>query len=169
MEHHAFQPSQSDKGSASAIPRATYRLQFNSDFGFVRAAEIAPYLAKLGVSHVYCSPYLRPRPASSHGYDIISHTELNPELGDANDFARMVAAFSAHGLRQILDFVPNHMGVGGADNAWWLNILEWGPHSQFADWFDIDWNPDQAYLRNKVLVPFLGEQYGAALKSGALG
>ena len=168
MEHYAFQPSQSAKGSASAIPRATYRLQFNSDFGFVRAAEIAPYLAKLGVSHVYCSPYLRPRPASSHGYDIISHTELNPELGDANDFARMVAAFRAHGLRQILDFVPNHMGVGGADNPWWLDILEWGPYSQFADWFDIDWTPDQAYLRNKVLVPFLGEQYGAALKSGAL-
>ena len=109
-----------------AMPRATYRLQFNKDFGFADAAALAPYLAGLGISHIYASPYLRARPGSTHGYDIVSHTELNPELGTAETYAHMVAAFKAHGLSQILDFVPNHMGVGGADNPWWLNVLEWG-------------------------------------------
>src|SRR3982751_2013338 len=97
-------------------PRATYRLQFSRDFGFADAARVAPYLAKLGVSHVYASPYLRARPGSTHGYDIVAHDELNPELGSVEDFGRMVAEFDRHGLGQILDFVPNHMGVGGADN-----------------------------------------------------
>jgi (1->4)-alpha-D-glucan 1-alpha-D-glucosylmutase len=162
------EPSHLVKGIDRAIPLATYRLQFNRDFGFDHAAKVASYLAELGVTHIYCSPYLRPRPGSPHGYDIISHTELNPELGDASAFAQMVATFRHHELRQILDFVPNHMGVGGADNPWWLDILQWGRHSQFAAWFDIEWNPDQAYLHDKVLAPFLGEQYGHALKSGAL-
>ena len=112
--------------SARPTPRATYRLQLNRDFGFDQAAALAPYLAALGVSHVYCSPYLRARPGSLHGYDIVSHTELNPELGDAEAFARMAATFRAAGLGQILDFVPNHMGVGGADNPLWLDVLEWG-------------------------------------------
>ncbi|WP_020175396.1 malto-oligosyltrehalose synthase [Methyloferula stellata] len=153
---------------APGIPRATYRLQFNKDFGFDDAAVLAPYLAALGVSHVYASPYLRARPGSTHGYDIVSHTELNPELGTAEAYARMVAAFKAHGLSQILDFVPNHMGVGGADNPWWLNVLEWGPDSEFAGWFDIDWETDRLYLRQKILVPFLGDHYGAVLASGGL-
>lgn len=150
------------------IPRATYRLQLNKEFGFDRAAALAPYLAGLGVSHVYCSPYLRARPGSMHGYDIISHTELNPELGDALAFERMCRRFRDHGLGQILDFVPNHMGVGGADNPWWLDVLEWGPDSEFAGWFDIDWDSDHTYLQGKLLVPFLGEQYGTALQAGAL-
>jgi (1->4)-alpha-D-glucan 1-alpha-D-glucosylmutase len=150
------------------IPRATYRLQLNKDFGFDQAAALAPYLAKLGVSHVYCSPYLRARPSSTHGYDIVSHTELNPELGDAEAFDRMVVAFRKNGLGQVLDFVPNHMGVGGADNPWWLDVLEWGPNSEFAGWFDIDWESDRRYLQGKLLVPFLGDQYGAVLQSGAL-
>jgi (1->4)-alpha-D-glucan 1-alpha-D-glucosylmutase len=150
------------------IPRATYRLQLNKEFGFDQAAALAPYLARLGVSHVYCSPYLRARPGSTHGYDIVSHTELNPELGDAEAFDRMVAAFRDNGLGQVLDFVPNHMGVGGADNPWWLDVLEWGPDSEFADWFDIDWESDRRYLQGKLLVPFLGDQYGAVLQSGAL-
>ena len=154
--------------SARPAPRATYRLQLNRDFGFDQAAALAPYLAALGVSHVYCSPYLRARPGSLHGYDIVSHTELNPELGDAEAFARMAATFRAAGLGQILDFVPNHMGVGGADNPRWLDVLEWGRNSQFAGWFDIEWEPDQPSLRDKLLVPFLGEQYGAALEAGAL-
>src|SRR4051812_22791194 len=104
------------------IPRATYRLQLNKDFGFDHAAALAPYLARLGVSHVYCSPYLRARPGSTHGYDIVSHNELNPELGEGATFGRMVAAFRDNGLGQVLDFVPNHMGVGGADNPWWLDV-----------------------------------------------
>jgi (1->4)-alpha-D-glucan 1-alpha-D-glucosylmutase len=150
------------------VPRATYRLQFNRDFGFDQASALAPYLAALGVSHVYCSPYLRARPGSPHGYDIIRHNELNPDLGDRASFDRMVAAFRNHGLKQILDFVPNHMGIGGADNPWWLDVLEWGRDSEFAGWFDIDWEPDQRYLLGKVLAPFLGEQYGATLESGGL-
>ncbi|MBA3517442.1 MAG: malto-oligosyltrehalose synthase, partial [Rhizobiales bacterium] len=150
------------------VPRATYRLQLNKDFGFDQAAALAPYLARLGVSHVYTSSYLRARPDSTHGYDIVSHTELNPELGDAESFERMAAAFRQNGLGQVLDFVPNHMGVGGADNPWWLDVLEWGPQSDYAGWFDIDWEPDRNYLQNKLLAPILGDQYGAVLESGAL-
>ena len=164
-EHRAAGETQP---SLRRIPLATYRLQFNAAFGFGQAAALAPYLAGLGVSHVYCSPYLRPRPGSTHGYDIINHNELNPELGGAEAYAEMVAAFEEHGLRQILDFVPNHMGVGGADNPWWLDVLQWGRRSEYADWFDIDWEPDQPYLHDKLLAPFLGEQYGAALGAGIL-
>ncbi len=149
-------------------PRATYRLQFTRDFGFADAARIAPYLARLGVSHVYASPYLRARPGSTHGYDIVAHDQLNPELGGAQDYARMAEAFAANGLGQILDFVPNHMGVGGADNPLWLDVLEWGPESRYAGWFDIDWEPAAGYLAEKLLIPVLGDQYGRALEDGKL-
>ncbi|MCQ8277595.1 malto-oligosyltrehalose synthase [Acetobacteraceae bacterium KSS8] len=150
------------------VPRATYRLQFHKEFGFRHATALAPYLGRLGVSHVYASPYLKARPGSTHGYDITDHHKLNPELGTDDDFAAMVAAFRQNGLGQILDFVPNHMGVGGADNPLWLDVLEWGPDSDHAGWFDIDWDPDRRYLLNKILVPFLGDQYGAELKAGKL-
>src|ERR1700679_770877 len=150
------------------VPRATYRLQFHKGFGFVAAAALAPYLAKLGISHVYASPYLKARPGSTHGYDIVDHRQLNPELGGESAFHDMVAAFRKHGIGQILDFVPNHMGVGGADNLWWQDVLEWGPDSEYAGWFDIDWDPDPLSLRGKLLVPFLGDQYGAVLESGQL-
>lgn len=148
--------------SAKPVPRATYRLQFTEEFGFRAAADLAPYLALLGVSHVYASPYLAARPGSSHGYDIVDHTRLNPDLGSEEDFAAMVAAFRAHGLGQVLDFVPNHMGVGGADNPWWLDVLEWGPASAYSGWFDIDWRA------GKLLIPVLGDQYGQVLESGGL-
>jgi (1->4)-alpha-D-glucan 1-alpha-D-glucosylmutase len=151
-----------------SAPRATYRLQFHKDFGFDDAAAIIPYLTRLGVSHVYASPYLKARPGSTHGYDIVDHARLNPELGGAEAFGRMVAALKQHGLKQILDFVPNHMGVGGADNPLWLDVLEWGVDSDYAGWFDIDWDSDYRYLRGKLLMPFLGEQYGVALQSGQL-
>ena len=148
--------------------RATYRLQFTPEFGFAQAAELAPYLARLGVSHVYASPYLKARPGSTHGYDIVDHGALNPELGDAAAFAAMLQAFETNGLGQIIDFVPNHMGVGGSDNPFWLDVLEWGSESQYAGWFDIEWKPDREYLRGKVLVPFLGRQYGTELEAGNL-
>ncbi|HVY13815.1 MAG TPA: malto-oligosyltrehalose synthase [Rhodopila sp.] len=151
-----------------STPRATYRLQFNSRFGFDDAAAVAPYLARLGISHIYASPYLKARPGSLHGYDIVDHDALNPELGDEAAFRRMVQAFADCGLRQILDFVPNHMGVGGVDNPLWLDVLEWGADSLYAGWFDIDWDPERRYLQGKVLVPFLGDQYGAVLESGQL-
>jgi (1->4)-alpha-D-glucan 1-alpha-D-glucosylmutase len=149
-------------------PRATYRLQFNRDFGFKEAARIAPYLARLGVSHVYASPWLKARSGSYHGYDIVDHQSLNPELGSRQDFDAMAAAFRTYGLRQIADFVPNHMGVGGADNPLWLDVLEWGPESVYAGWFDIEWRSDRQYLQDKLLVPFLGDQYGVELYSGKL-
>lgn len=149
-------------------PRATYRLQFNKDFGFDQAAALVPYLAKLGVSHLYASPYLKARPGSTHGYDIVDHNALNPELGDQAAFERMVAALTANGLKQVLDFVPNHMGVGGSDNPLWLDVLEWGQDADHAGWFDIDWDPDHRYLHDKVLVPSLGDQYGVALDAGDL-
>ncbi len=149
-------------------PRATYRLQFTPDFGFEAAAALAPYLARLGVSHVYASPYLKARPGSTHGYDITDHNVFNPELGGSRGFAGLSAALKAEGLKQILDFVPNHMGVGGSDNPFWLDVLEWGPDSAYAGWFDIDWDSDQAYLHDKLLVPILGGQYGLELAEGRL-
>ena len=149
-------------------PRATYRLQLHKHFGFAAAAALAPHLARLGISHVYCSPYLKARPGSTHGYDIVDHAALNPELGSDDDFATMCATFRAHGLGQILDFVPNHMGVGGADNPIWLEVLEWGRESAYAGWFDVDWEPDRHYLHDKLLTPLLGEQYGVELEAGKL-
>ncbi|MBU8542104.1 MULTISPECIES: malto-oligosyltrehalose synthase [Roseomonadaceae] len=146
----------------TVIPRATYRLQFHAGFRFADAARLAPYLARLGISHVYASPWLKARPGSTHGYDIVDHAALNPELGSEADFRAMVAAFMENGLGQIVDFVPNHMGVGGADNPWWLHVLEWGPESDCAGWFDIDWRA------GRLLVPFLGDQYGVVLESGQL-
>ncbi len=150
------------------IPRATYRVQLNGEFGFDRTAAIADYIARLGVSHLYASPYMKARPGSTHGYDIVNHNELNSEVGDQNDFRDLVEALKRNNLGQILDFVPNHMGVGGSDNEWWLNVLEWGQESPYAGYFDIEWESDYRYLQGKVLVPFLGDQYGAVLVSGGL-
>jgi (1->4)-alpha-D-glucan 1-alpha-D-glucosylmutase len=150
------------------IPRATYRLQLHKGFGFDAATACLPYLAALGISHAYFSPYLKARPGSAHGYDIVDHSQLNPELGDEAAFNRMSECLKAHSLGHILDFVPNHMGVGGADNPLWLDVLEWGPDATHAGWFDIDWDPDRRYLYNKILVPFLGDQYGVELERGVL-
>jgi (1->4)-alpha-D-glucan 1-alpha-D-glucosylmutase len=154
--------------NGNIAPRATYRLQFNQGFTFRDAAEAVAYLDRLGISHVYASPYLTARPGSPHGYDITDHNALNPELGTAADFEDFVTALHARGMAQILDFVPNHMGIGKADNAWWLDILEWGPASPFANYFDIDWTPAKRELRGKVLLPFLGDHYGAVLEAGEL-
>jgi len=150
------------------LPSATYRLQLRKEFGFRDAAGIAPYLARLGVSHVYLSPYLRSRPGSTHGYDIVSHVELNPELGSEEDFDFLVATLGEHGLGQLADIVPNHMGVGGADNPWWLDVLEWGVQSSYARWFDIDWGSEGGNAPAKLLMPVLGNQFGVELVSGAL-
>lgn len=150
------------------IPLSTYRLQFNRDFTFAQAAELVPYLAALGISHCYASPYLRARPGSTHGYDIIDHNRLNPEIGSEEDFERFVAALREHGMGQILDVVPNHMGVMGSDNAWWLDVLENGQASDYASYFDIDWDPVKDELQGKILVPILGDQYGNVLDNGEL-
>ena len=151
------------------VPRATVRLQFHAGFRFDDATELVPYFAALGISHVYASPFLAARPGSAHGYDIVDHTRFNPELGDEASFDRLVAALHHHGMGLILDFVPNHMGIGGADNAWWLDVLEWGAMSPFAAFFDIDWAPAEPSLKGKVLLPFLGDHYGEVLERGELG
>jgi len=150
------------------VPRATYRLQFHKGFGFDDAVGILPYLARLGVSHVYCSPIHRARSGSTHGYDVVAHDEINPELGGPEAFARFCAALKAHGMGQLLDMVPNHMGVLGGDNAWWSDVLENGPSSLFAQHFDIDWNPLNRELTGKVLLPVLGNHYGDVLMAGEL-
>ncbi len=150
------------------IPTATYRLQFNRTFTFRDAAAIVPYLSALGISHVYASPYLRARPGSLHGYDIIDHNALNPEIGSEEDYEHFVSELHRHGMGQILDIVPNHMGVMGSDNAWWLDVLENGEASDFASFFDIDWDPIKDELQGKVLIPILADQYGDELEAGKL-
>ena len=152
----------------TAIPRATYRLQFNSRFTFDDAAAIVPYLRDLGISHVYASPFLKARGGSTHGYDIVDHNAFNPELGGEAGFLRMSDALRAAGLGMILDFVPNHMGVGLADNAWWLDVLEWGPKSPHARAFDIAWDALPHRRQPGVLLPILGKPYGEALRDGEL-
>ncbi|WP_430233701.1 malto-oligosyltrehalose synthase [Nitrosomonas communis] len=150
------------------IPLATYRLQLNRNFTFSQAAQLVPYLAMLGISHVYCSPYLKARPGSSHGYDIVDHNALNPEIGTKEEFEAFCTALHAHGMRQVLDLVPNHMGIMGSDNQWWLDVLESGPASFYASFFDIDWQPLKEELRGKVLLPILGRSYGDTLESGEI-
>jgi (1->4)-alpha-D-glucan 1-alpha-D-glucosylmutase len=150
------------------IPRATYRLQLNGDFTFAQAEAIVPYLSTLGISHCYVSPCLKARPGSMHGYDIVDHNSLNPEIGSPEDFDRLVTALHEHGMGLILDIVPNHMGVMGSDNAWWLDVLENGEASVYAGFFDIDWHPLKEELQGKVLVPVLHDHYGAVLESGEL-
>jgi (1->4)-alpha-D-glucan 1-alpha-D-glucosylmutase len=152
----------------SAVPLATYRLQLTRDFGFDDAAALVPYLKQLGITHLYASPFLKARPGSTHGYDIVDHARLNPELGGDEGFARLSAALKNHGLGLILDFVPNHMGVGRSDNAWWLDVLEWGQRSPHAAAFDIDWDALAHRRHPGVLLPILGRPYGEALQSGEI-
>ncbi len=152
----------------SPIPRATYRLQLNRDFTFAQATAIVPYLSALGISHCYVSPCLKARAGSMHGYDIVDHESLNPEIGSTGDFDRFVTTLDEHGMGLILDIVPNHMGVMGSDNAWWLDVLENGESSVYAGFFDIDWHPLKDELHGKVLIPVLHDHYGAVLESGDL-
>lgn len=151
-----------------AVPRATYRLQLHREFTLQDAARIVPYLAQLGVSHVYTSPLLKARPGSMHGYDVVDHTQLNPELGTREDFDRFVATLHQQGLGLIVDIVPNHLGVMGDSNHWWLDVLENGPAAQAAAHFDIDWRPNRGTMRNRLLVAVLGEPYGAVLERGEI-
>jgi (1->4)-alpha-D-glucan 1-alpha-D-glucosylmutase len=149
-----------------AIPLATYRLQLTADFGFDAAAAIVPYLKSLGITHLYASPFMKARHGSTHGYDIVDHTHLNPELGGEEGFERLSEALKAHDLGLILDFVPNHVGVHFADNPWWLDVLEWGPASPHAVSFDIDWDILPFRSRPGVLLPILGSSYGQSLEKG---
>ncbi len=151
-----------------AVPIATYRLQLSAAFGFDAAADLVPYLRALGISHLYASPFLKARAGSAHGYDIVDHNQLNPEFGGEEAFARLSQALAEADMGLILDFVPNHMGVGFADNGWWLDVLEWGPRSPYATWFDIDWDLLPYRRGGGVLLPILGRPYGDALESGEI-
>ena len=151
-----------------AIPIATYRLQLTADFDFDKAAAIVPYLKALGITHLYASPFMKARKGSTHGYDIVDHTRLNPELGGEAGFERLSQALRQHDLGLILDFVPNHVGVHFADNPWWLDVLEWGPASPHAVSFDIDWELLPYRARGGVLLPIIGSSYGEALERGEI-
>ena len=152
----------------AAIPVSIYRLQFNRQFTFAEATRLVPYLHQLGISHCYASPYLKARPGSSHGYDIVDHNELNPEIGSHDDFERFIAELQQNGMGLITDIVPNHMGIMGSDNSWWLDVLENGQASAFAAFFDIDWHPIKKTLQNKLLIPVLGDHYGNILEQQEL-
>jgi (1->4)-alpha-D-glucan 1-alpha-D-glucosylmutase len=153
---------------APSIPIATYRVQLTSSFGFDDAARIVPYLKGLGISHFYASPFLKARAGSTHGYDIVDHNILNPEFGGEDAFLRLSKALAQADIGLILDFVPNHMGVHYADNAWWLDVLEWGPKALHASFFDIDWNTLAGRPHGGVLIPILGRPYGEALENGEI-
>ena len=148
----------------AAIPIATYRLQFNAAFTFEDAAAIVDYLDALGVSHCYASNYFKAVPGSLHGYDVADPTALNPEIGDDRTYARWVTRLRSHGMGHIIDLVPNHMGISKSANPWWQDVLENGPSSRYAAVFDIDWHPLKPELEHKVLLPILGDSYGAVLE-----
>jgi len=150
------------KGAPLVVPVATYRLQFHKGFGFKDAIRLVPYLASLGISHLYASPFLKARPGSTHGYDVVDHNAVNPEIGTERELNELIALLKKQGMGMVLDLVPNHMGVLHADNAWWLDVLEKGRASPYARFFDIDWR------RGKLLLPVLGKHYGEALESGEL-
>jgi (1->4)-alpha-D-glucan 1-alpha-D-glucosylmutase len=149
------------------LPRATYRLQLHRGFTFADAREIVPYLATLGISHVYASPIMTARAGSMHGYDVVDPTRINPELGGEDEFRRFVATLRHHELGLIVDIVPNHMATD-AGNAWWMDVLAHGRRSQYAKFFDIDWHPPNKDLQNKILLPVLGRPYGEALEAGEI-
>jgi (1->4)-alpha-D-glucan 1-alpha-D-glucosylmutase len=146
------------------IPSSTYRLQLHKGFTFDDAASIADYLRELGISHVYSSPYLQAEPGSMHGYDVVDHQKVNSELGGPEAHQRFCTRLGEAGLGQVLDIVPNHMSLG-KENRYWCDVLENGASSRYASFFDIDWQPYEERLRNKVLVPILADQYGKVLQA----
>jgi (1->4)-alpha-D-glucan 1-alpha-D-glucosylmutase len=148
------------------VPSSTYRVQLHAKFGFADAARIVPYLKQLGISDLYVSPVLEAAPGSTHGYDVLNHEALNPELGGDTGFATLTGALADNGLGLIVDFVPNHMGVGCDGNRLWEDVLEHGQASERAEFFDIDWQPPKETLAHKLLLPILPDQYGVCLERG---
>src|SRR5579859_6548984 len=144
---------------------ATYRLQFNKGFTFQDAAGLLDYLSELGITHVYASPILRSRPGSTHGYDVIDPTRLNPELGSEADFFSLLTELRNRGMGLVLDIVPNHMSAS-SDNSWWMDVLEYGPESPYASYFDVDWHPPSRTLDSKILLPVLGRPFAEVLEQG---
>jgi len=156
-------------GERRAVPTSTYRLQFHAGFRFRDAKAILPYLEKLGVTDCYASPYLKAAPGSTHGYDITDHTQLNPEIGDDQEHAELLADLRQRGMGLVLDVVPNHMGILGNENPWWNDVMENGQASIFAPYFDIDWfAPTRPENRGRIILPLLGDLYGRILEQGEL-
>ena len=162
-------PEAADGAPTARIPIATYRLQLNRHLTFDDVARLVPHLDALGISDLYASSYLAARPASLHGYDIVDHAKLNPEIGSPEAHRRMVAALQRRGMGHVLDVVPNHMGIAEGANRWWNDVLEHGPSSPYAERFDVDWQPVERHLAGKVLLPILGDPYGRALENQELG
>jgi len=150
------------------IPGATYRIQFHKDFQFRDAIRLVPYLHRLGITDLYSSPVLQARPGSTHGYDVVDHSLINPELGGEEALRELSQELQKHGMGLVVDIVPNHMGVLHESNRWWMDVLENGPGAAHANHFDIDWNPPKEELQNRVLIPTLGQQFGACLEAGEL-
>ncbi|WP_047300951.1 malto-oligosyltrehalose synthase [Pseudomonas fluorescens] len=148
--------------------RATLRLQFHKGFTLEQAVPLVPYFARLGISHIYASPLLAARAGSMHGYDVVDPTQVNPELGGEPALRRLVSTLREHGMGLILDIVSNHMAVGGNDNPWWLDLLEWGRLSPYGEFFDIQWHSPDPLMEGQLLLPFLGSDYGVALQEGTL-
>ncbi|MFL6333602.1 MAG: malto-oligosyltrehalose synthase [Pyrinomonadaceae bacterium] len=146
------------------IPVSTYRLQFNREFTFAEARALADYLQELGVTDYYSSPILKARPGSLHGYDIIDHTQVNPESGGEEQLSDLLRHLREQGMGFLVDVVPNHMSIAEGQNGWWQDVLENGPSSSFAHHFDIDWSPPNPTLKNRVLLPILGDQFGRVLE-----
>jgi malto-oligosyltrehalose synthase len=146
---------------------ATYRLQFHAaGTRFHAATELAGYLRQLGAGAVYASPLLKATRGSTHGYDVVDPTRLHDELGEPSEFEAFSDRLREHGLRLLLDIVPNHMSVAGDENAWWMDVLRHGPASRYAEFFDIDWRPVRDQLRHRVLLPILGDFSGKVLEAG---
>jgi (1->4)-alpha-D-glucan 1-alpha-D-glucosylmutase len=154
--------------TAARIPLSTYRLQFNSRFTFCDAYAIVDYLHGLGISDCYASSYLKATPGSPDGYDVVDPTQLNPDIGTDRDYWRWIESLQSHGMGHVMDLVPNHMGIAKSANPWWLDVLENGPASRFARFFDIEWHPVKDELAGKVLIPILGGQYGEVLEAQEL-
>src|SRR6266567_4412263 len=152
----------------SLVPASTYRLQIHGGFPLPAAEAAVPYLHRLGIAAVYTSPYFAAEPGSTHGYDLTNHNEINAEVGGAAAHTTFTDAIRALGMQHVVDFVPNHMGISTATNPWWRDVLEHGPESRFANFFDIDWYPFKTELRRKLLLPILGDQYGQVLERGEL-
>src|SRR5260370_5456155 len=153
---------------SARIPVSTYRIQFNRGFTFEQATPLIDYLYELGITDCYASPLALARPGSAHGYDVTNHGVLNPEIGSEErlfDFSRQLPS---RGMGLILDTVPNHMCIAHPSNQWWWDILENGPSSPYARFFDIDWNPPKADLTNKALLPMLADQFGRVLENGEI-
>ncbi|HUF06467.1 MAG TPA: malto-oligosyltrehalose synthase, partial [Candidatus Binatia bacterium] len=149
-------------------PRATYRVQLHAEFTFDDAAAIVPYLAQLGISHLYTSPVLQATPGSMHGYDVVDHGRVSAELGGEDGFSRLTDALRAHGMGLVLDIVPNHMAIASEDNRWWWDVLEHGRVSRYAEYFDVEWDAPERRLRNVVLLPVLPDHYGRVLEAGEI-